>query len=64
MAHHHLAQLNIGIPRGPLDGPVMKEFMDSLDSVNAVADAAPISVDTPADLAAARHFADTIGGPS
>ena len=41
MAHYHLAQLNIGIPRGPLDGPVMKEFMDSLDSVNAVADAAP-----------------------
>jgi Domain of unknown function (DUF3291) len=38
---HHLAQLNIGIPRGPLDGPVMQEFMDSLDSVNAVADAAP-----------------------
>lgn len=30
----------------------------------AVADAAPISVDTPADLAAARHFAETIGGPS
>jgi 3-deoxy-manno-octulosonate cytidylyltransferase (CMP-KDO synthetase) len=30
----------------------------------AVADAAPISVDTPVDLAAARHFADTIGGPS
>lgn len=29
----------------------------------AVADAAPISVDTPADLAAARHFASTIGGP-
>lgn len=28
-----------------------------------VADAAPISVDTPADLAAARHFADTVGGP-
>jgi 3-deoxy-manno-octulosonate cytidylyltransferase (CMP-KDO synthetase) len=30
----------------------------------AVPDAAPISVDPPADLAAARHFADTIGGPS
>jgi 3-deoxy-manno-octulosonate cytidylyltransferase (CMP-KDO synthetase) len=29
----------------------------------AVADAAPISVDTPADLEAARHFAATIGGP-
>lgn len=28
-----------------------------------VADAAPMSVDTPADLAAARHFANTIGGP-
>lgn len=27
-----------------------------------VADAAPISVDTPADLEAARRFADTIGG--
>ena len=27
----------------------------------AVADAAPISVDTPADLAAARHFVQTIG---
>jgi hypothetical protein len=38
---YHLAQLNIGIPRGPLDGPVMKDFMDALDSVNAVADAAP-----------------------
>jgi hypothetical protein len=41
VARHHLAQLNIGIPRGPLDGPVMKDFMDALDSVNAVADAAP-----------------------
>ncbi|MFZ5719892.1 MAG: 3-deoxy-manno-octulosonate cytidylyltransferase [Pseudomonadota bacterium] len=30
----------------------------------AVADAAPISVDTPADLVAARHFAESIGGPS
>ena len=38
---YHLAQLNIGIPRGPLDGPVMKDFMDGLDPVNAVADAAP-----------------------
>jgi len=30
----------------------------------AVADAAPISVDTPADLEAARRFANTIGGNS
>jgi heme-degrading monooxygenase HmoA len=41
MAPFHLAQLNIGIPRGPLDGAVMKDFMDALDPVNAVADAAP-----------------------
>jgi hypothetical protein len=41
MGSFHLAQLNIGIPRGPLDGPVMKEFMDALDPVNAAADAAP-----------------------
>ena len=30
----------------------------------AVADAAPISVDTPADLEAARRFCDTIGEPT
>ena len=30
----------------------------------AVVDAAPISVDTPADLAAARRFAEAIGGPA
>jgi hypothetical protein len=41
MGSFHLAQLNIAIPRGPLDGPVMKDFMDALDPVNAVADAAP-----------------------
>ena len=41
MRPFHLAQLNIGIPRGPLDGAVMQEFMDALDPVNAVADVAP-----------------------
>jgi Domain of unknown function (DUF3291) len=41
MGSFHLAQLNIAIPRGPLDGPLMKDFMDALDPVNAVADAAP-----------------------
>jgi hypothetical protein len=36
-----LAQLNIGLPRGPLDGNVMAEFMAALAPVNAAADAAP-----------------------
>ena len=30
-ALYHLAQLNIARPRGPLDGPVMAEFMANLD---------------------------------
>jgi hypothetical protein len=37
----HLAQLNIAIPREPPDAPLMKDFMDALDPVNDVADAAP-----------------------
>jgi hypothetical protein len=38
---HHLAQLNIARPRGPLDGPVMAEFMASLDRINGLGDASP-----------------------
>ena len=30
-AQYHLAQLNIARPRGPLDGPVMAEFMANLE---------------------------------
>ena len=41
MTAFHIAQLNIGRARGPIDGPVMAEFMALLDPVNAVADAAP-----------------------
>ena len=41
MPSFHLAQLNIAIPRAPLDSAQMKDFMDALDPVNAVADAAP-----------------------
>ena len=37
----HIAQLNIGRARGPVDGPIMAEFMALLDPVNAVADASP-----------------------
>jgi heme-degrading monooxygenase HmoA len=37
----HIAQLNIGRARGPVDGPIMAAFMALLDPVNALADAAP-----------------------
>jgi hypothetical protein len=37
----HLAQVNIGRLRAPLDSPVLADFMAALDPVNALADAAP-----------------------
>jgi hypothetical protein len=37
----HLAQVNIGQPRGPIDGDVMREFVANLDPINAIADGAP-----------------------
>jgi hypothetical protein len=37
----HIAQVNLGRPRGPLDSELMREFMEALDSVNAVADDSP-----------------------
>ena len=38
---YHLAQVNIAVPRAPLDSPVMAEFMAALGPVNALADASP-----------------------
>jgi len=37
----HLAQLNIARPRGPLDGPLMAEFMANLERINKTGDASP-----------------------
>jgi hypothetical protein len=37
----HIAQLNIGRAKGPVESAVMAEFMALLDPVNALADAAP-----------------------
>ncbi|MFF1837041.1 DUF3291 domain-containing protein [Streptomyces sp. NPDC058231] len=37
---HELAQVNIARLRFPLDSPELKEFVDALDPVNAVADRA------------------------
>jgi hypothetical protein len=37
----HIAQINIGRARGPVDGPMLADFMALLDPVNALADASP-----------------------
>jgi hypothetical protein len=38
---HHLAQVNIGKIRGPIDSPVMAEFVANLDRINALAESSP-----------------------
>jgi hypothetical protein len=37
----HLTQLNIALPREPLNSPLLLEFVTQLDPVNRAADAAP-----------------------
>lgn len=37
----HLAQMNVGTARYPLDDPRIRGFVDRLDAINALADAAP-----------------------
>jgi hypothetical protein len=41
MSAYELAQLNIGIFKGPIDSPVMAEFVANLDRVNALAERTP-----------------------
>jgi hypothetical protein len=41
MSAYELAQLNIGIIRGPIDSPVMAEFVANLERINAIAEASP-----------------------
>jgi Domain of unknown function (DUF3291) len=41
MPNHELAQLNIGISKGPMDSPVMADFAAGLARINAMADASP-----------------------
>ena len=41
MTAYHLAQLNVAVPCGPMDDPVMAGFKAGLEPLNAVADAAP-----------------------
>jgi Domain of unknown function (DUF3291) len=40
-AEMHLAQLNVGRIRYPVDDPRMAEFMGALDSINALAERSP-----------------------
>lgn len=41
MSEYHLAQLNIAKMKFPLDDPRMREFVDRLQQINALADDAP-----------------------
>jgi hypothetical protein len=41
MAHHHVAQCNIGRVLAPLDTPQLAGFVEALDPINALADRAP-----------------------
>lgn len=41
MAHFHLAQVNIGRIRAPLEDPIMEGFRTQLDPINALADSTP-----------------------
>ncbi len=38
---YHLAQINIGRMRAPLESPVMADFVAQLDEINALADGSP-----------------------
>ena len=41
MSAYELAQLNIGIFKGPIDSPVMADFVANLDRINALAERTP-----------------------
>lgn len=37
----HIAQVNVAVPRAPLDSPTLAGFVDMLEPINALADGAP-----------------------
>jgi hypothetical protein len=41
MSRYHLAQINVAELRAPLDSPQLKDFVDNLDRINALAEGAP-----------------------
>jgi Domain of unknown function (DUF3291) len=58
----HLAQVNIALPKGPMDSPVMAEFAAQLEPINALADGSPGFVwrlqDEDGDATSIRPFED------
>jgi hypothetical protein len=62
MSAYELAQLNTGFIRGPIDSPIMAEFVANLERINALADASPGFVwrlkTEAGDATAIRPFAD------
>jgi Domain of unknown function (DUF3291) len=58
----HLAQVNVALPREPLDAPLLADFVAALAPVNAVADASPGFVwrlqTEEGDATAVRAFGD------
>jgi hypothetical protein len=58
----HIAQVNVALPREPLDTPALAEFVANLEPVNALADAAPGFVwrleDERGDATSIRAFDD------
>jgi hypothetical protein len=41
MTRFQLAQVNIGIPRAPVDSPLLADFVAALDPINRLADGTP-----------------------
>ena len=41
MSAYELAQLNIGTIKGPMDSPVMADFVSNLERINALAERTP-----------------------
>lgn len=41
MSNYQLAQLNIGVPNGPIESAVMADFVAQLDQINALAERSP-----------------------
>src|SRR5580658_9851797 len=41
MPKYHIAQVNIGRIKGPIEDPVMSGFVARLDEINALADSSP-----------------------
>jgi len=62
MSQSHLAQVNVAIPREPIDSPALAEFVELLEPVNALADSSPGFVwrlqDESGDATSIRPFED------